>query len=157
MSRRFAMLVVAALAFPAALAAKPPWISIELPANPWDQATRGAFLVVHTYHYTNPTAGTLTGRAVGIVNGVRRSVPLTFAQAGRPGDFALQNQWGDAGRWILIITVSQGSTDNLAQALVQIAEHGTVTGVRVPTRREGDMTMPRALTDAEIQLALAGN
>ena len=145
-----------ALAVPASLFAKPPWISIELPANPWDQASRGAFLVVHTFHYNRPTPGTLTGTAEGIVNGVRRSIPLSFDSTARPGDFVLRNQWGNAGRWVLVITVALGNADNLAQAVVQIAPDGSVTGVQVPTRQERDVAIPRRVTDAEIAAALRG-
>ena len=29
----------------------PPWISVETPPNPFDATSRGAFLVVHTYHH----------------------------------------------------------------------------------------------------------
>jgi len=47
-----AALVSALVATPAL--AGPPWISIELPANPYDQATRGAFLLVHAFHHGTP-------------------------------------------------------------------------------------------------------
>ena len=35
-------------------AAGPPWISIEYPANPLDPETRGALVVVRTYHHEAP-------------------------------------------------------------------------------------------------------
>ena len=41
----------AALFAAPALAKGPPWISIELPANPYDQTMRGAFLLVHAFHH----------------------------------------------------------------------------------------------------------
>jgi hypothetical protein len=156
MTRRLTLATLLALSVPAALQAKPPWLSIELPPNPWDQATRGAFLIVHTYHYSRPVTGTLSGTAIGLVNGERRSLPLRFEPTGQPGDFALRNQWGTGGRWVLVITVSQGSAENLAQAVVQISEGGTVTGVRVPTRQERDVAIPRHATQAEIEAALRG-
>jgi hypothetical protein len=156
MSRQLILAGLLSLSVPAALQAKPPWLSIELPANPWDQATRGGFLVVHTYHYSRPATGTLSGTAIGVVNGERRSVPLTFEPTERPGDFVVRNQWGSSGRWVLVITVSQGSAENLAQAMVQISEGGAVTGVRVPTRQERDVAIPRPVTQAEIEAALRG-
>lgn len=156
MSRRLILASLLCCSIPTALQAKPPWLAIELPANPWDASTRGAFLVVHTYHYSRPATGTLSGSAIGVVNGERRTIALSFEPTERPGDFVLRNQWGDHGRWVLLITVSQGSPDNLAQAMVQIADGGSVTGVRVPTRQERDVAIPRQATQAEIEAALRG-
>ena len=51
----------------------PPWISIETPANPYDAASRGAFLVVHTFHHGDLAASGVTGTAEGMVSGARRS------------------------------------------------------------------------------------
>ena len=56
--------------------AGPPWIAIEYPANPFDQATRGGFLTVRTYHHGQITAKTLTGTAEGVINGKRESMKL---------------------------------------------------------------------------------
>src|SRR2546426_1315168 len=51
------------------LAKGPPWISIELPVNPYDQSMRGAFLLVHAFHHQTPMGFIVTGTAEGIVNG----------------------------------------------------------------------------------------
>ncbi|PYP64227.1 MAG: hypothetical protein DMD37_03225, partial [Gemmatimonadetes bacterium] len=48
-----AALMSAALASPA-LAKGPPWISIELPVNPYDRTMQGAFLLVHAFHHQTP-------------------------------------------------------------------------------------------------------
>jgi len=145
-----AALLVAGL--PAAAVAGPPWISIELPANPWDQTTRGAFLLVHAFHHGLPIQVPVTGVAEGIVNGQRKSVTLTFDPASRPGVYTLRNQWGNSGRWVLVITVSQHQ-DDVAQAIVEISEAGEVTAVRVPVRADRD-GFPRRVTQAEVEAAL---
>ena len=44
----------------------PPWISIETPPNPFDATSRGAFLVVHTYHHGDVVASGVNGSAEGI-------------------------------------------------------------------------------------------
>src|SRR5437868_1676283 len=68
-------LAAALSAFLAAPAlAGPPWISIELPVNPYDESTRGAFLLVHEFHHGTPVSYIVTGTAEGIVNGERRSI-----------------------------------------------------------------------------------
>ena len=71
---------LSALATPAF--AGPPWISAEFPANPHETATRGAFLLVHTYHHGTPTEFPLTGTAEGMVNGRRQSMRLTRSSSG---------------------------------------------------------------------------
>ena len=57
-----------------AVASGPPWISIELPANPYDESTKGAYLLVHSFHHGTAIGYIVTGTAEGIVNGERRSV-----------------------------------------------------------------------------------
>ena len=49
-----APLVLAALTASPALAG-PPWLSIELPANPLNSTTRGMYLLVRTYHHGTVT------------------------------------------------------------------------------------------------------
>jgi hypothetical protein len=156
MSRRFALTALLLAALPVAAFAGPPWISIELPANPWEPTTRGAYLVVHAYHHGTPMAAPISGTAEGIVNGQRRTIQLSFDKTARSGVFALRNQWGNAGRWVLVITISQGGQgeEDIAQAVVEIAEGGQVTGVSVPTRDEREGRFPRRATRAEIEAAL---
>jgi len=159
MFRRFALTAVFLAALPAVAFAGPPWISIELPANPWEPTTRGAFLVVHAYHHGIPMAAPISGTAEGIVNGQRRSITLDFDKTDRSGVFALRNQWGNAGRWVLVISVSQGShaDGDIAQAVVEISEQGQVTGVSVPTSAQHEGRFPRKATRAEIEAALRGD
>jgi len=156
MSRRLALALLASLSLPATLVAKgPPWISIELPANPWDPETRNAFLVVHAFHHGTPLPLPLTGTAEGMVDGKRRSVPLSFEKTSRQGAFAVRNTWGNTGRWVLVITVTQGDRDDIAQAVVRI-DNGQVLGVQVPTSREHEGRFPRRVTKQEIEAALSG-
>ena len=147
-----ATLVLASGAAP--LLAGPPWISIEMPANPFDQASRGAFLLVHAFHHGTPMNFPVTGRAEGIVGGQRRTVQLQLDRTSREGVYALRNQWGSAGVWTLVLTVTQGPGDG-ATALVDIAGDGSVTAVRVPTARHREgMDVPRAVTSAEVEAGL---
>lgn len=139
-------------ALPSNAVAGPPWISIELPANPFDAGSRGAFLLVHAFHHGTPMSFPVTGRAEGIVNGQRKSVTLKFDRTERTGVFALTNQWGSEGEWTLVITVSQGPQDG-ATALVQVSA-GEVFSVRVPTTKQGNYTIPRQVTQAEVEATL---
>ena len=51
MFRKLSLTALLVAGLPAAAVAGPPWVSIELPANPWDETTRGAFLLVHAFHH----------------------------------------------------------------------------------------------------------
>jgi hypothetical protein len=115
----------------------PPWISIEYPANPYDAASRGAFLLVHAFHHGTPVNFPVSGTAEGLVSGARRSVSLEFKSTSRPGVYALQKQWPTEGTWTLVLGVTQGEGDyNTVRAVVELAADGQVATVNVPTRRD---------------------
>lgn len=139
--------IVPTLAF-----AGPPWISIELPANPYDRATKGAFLVVHAFHHGTPVGFPVAGKAEGIVNGQRKSIELKFEPGARDGSYVLRNQWGNEGEWTLVLTVTQGENDG-ATALVQVS-NAKVIAVDVPTEKRGEWTVPKKVTLAEVEATL---
>jgi hypothetical protein len=145
--------LVAAAPSSAARRAGPPWISIEYPANPLDPSTRGAYLLVHAFHHQIPTQSVVSGTAEGLVRGERKSVALRFDNTSRPGVYALQKQWGDEGVWSLLISVNQHASDP-AQALVELADDGSISSVRVPTRRDREWTIPRGVTSQEVEQSL---
>jgi hypothetical protein len=156
MLSRLRLLALAGL-FSTALAAPahagPPWISIELPANPYDQATRGAFLVVHAFHHGVPVAFPVTGTAEGIVDGQRRSVPLQFTATAKTGEYALRRMWPREGTWTLVISVTQGTSDK-ATAVIEIGPDGDVASVKVPTHRRGDWVIPSPVAMSDIDAGL---
>lgn len=150
------LLSLALLALPAvplhAADLGPPWISIELPANPHDRTTRDAFLLVHAFHHGTPTGFPVSGVAEGLVNGQRRTVQLNLKATSRTGVYALERQWANEGEWTLVITVEQGK-DDVAQAVVQVSQ-GQVIAVQVPTDRRDGWSIPRRITRQEIENSL---
>jgi len=140
------LLAVFAIAAAPAVAG-PPWISIELPANPFDRATRGAYLVVHTYHHELQAPYVVSGTAEGLVNGQRRSMRLEAQSTGRTGSFAIRRTWPQEGVWVLRIEVA----DIEAGVAVGVGTDGEVAFVRVPTGREG---APRQLARVEVETLL---
>ena len=143
--------LVTLLAVPAL--AGPPWISIELPVNPYDQSTRGAFLLVHSFHHGTPTGYIVTGTAEGIVNGERRSIKLEFSETSRDGVYALKRMWPTDGVWTLVIKANQGP-DDAATAVVELGPEGEVASVRVPTTQRGQWTVPAPVSLGDIDAAL---
>lgn len=148
------MIAASALAVAAALVAGPPWISIEYPANPHDRANTGAMLYVHVFHHAQPIAYPLEGTAEGIVNGERRSIRLKFTQTARPAVYGLSRQWPTEGVWTLVIKTSTGDHASEATAVVELGADGDIASVRVPTRRQGEWTIPVDVSMDEVDRAL---
>lgn len=154
-SRTLRVACVALLAITATpLSAGPPWISIELPGNPFDQNARDAFLIVHAFHHGEPVEYPVAGTAEGIVNGQRKTIPLTFQKTQRPGAFAVKKQWTDGNVWVLAFTVTQ-EKDDVAGALVTIAADGHASRVETLTKLgEGGRQFPRAIAKRDIDAAM---
>lgn len=131
------------------LLAGAPWISIELPANRIDPETRGAFLVVRTYHHATPVQLVMRGNAEGLVNGARRSVALSYRSTTQTGVFALDKNWGDGGPWVLDIRAFNGSME--FSAVVGVGTTGEVAFVRVPLAIGG---APRTASRGEVESML---
>src|SRR5207244_4046000 len=131
----------------------PPWISIELPANPYDKSTRDAFLLVHAFHHGTAMGFIVTGTAEGMVNGERRSLKLEFAETSREGVHALKRTWPKEGTWTLVIKANQGP-DDAATAVVDLGPDGEVATIRVPTMQRGGWTVPAPVSLGEVDAAL---
>src|SRR5690606_27121264 len=131
--------LAAALTLAAATAAHagPPWISIELPANPHHASTRNATLLVRTYHHSDALNAPLAGTAEGIVDGRRVSLPLELRATNQPGVFALTTPLPKGGTWIMAITLRE-SKDATATALVTVDPRGRIVAVDVPSTRTRD-------------------
>lgn len=148
------MIAASAFAVVAALVVGPPWISIEYPANPHDRANTGAMLYVHVFHHAQPIAYPLEGTAEGIANGERRSIKLRFTETARPAVYGLSRQWPTDGVWTLVIKTRTGDRGSEATAVVELGADGEVASVRVPTRRQGEWTIPVDVSMDEVDRAL---
>ena len=142
-SLSFALAASITLAAPAL--AGGPWISIELPANPY--SSRGAFVVVHTYQHQTPAPYLVTGTAEGLVNGQRRSLPLTITSTGQGGSMAISKTWPSEGVWVLKLGVDGAELG----AAVGVGSNGEVAFVRVPLTRGG---ATRNVARAEVETLL---
>jgi hypothetical protein len=150
----FSLVAVMSLLAATPALAGPPWISIEVPPNPHDRTTRGAFLVVHAFHHGNAVGFPVIGTAEGLVRGKRQTIPLAFDRTSRDGSYALRKQWPSEGTWMLVISVAPGGEDNRATALVELSRSGEVASVRVPSEQRDGWTIPRQVTAREVDAAL---
>ncbi len=147
--------IPALLATTAFVSKGPPWISIEYPANPYDSASRGAFLLVHSFHHGQNVAFPVSGSAEGLVNGARRTVSLEFKSTSRPGVYALHKQWPDDGVWTLVLSVRQGEgPGSVAQASVELGANGQVASVTVPTKQQRGWVVPAGVSMADVESGL---
>ena len=138
-----------ALASPAA-SKWPAWISIEMPANPFDPSTRSAVLLVHvTLHDGTASVSDLRGAAEGLVAGKRRSIDLKFDPTSRPGVFAVRRQWPEEGAWLVRVSYEHTT------AIVGLDRDGHPGSVLVPTELAQGHQLPRAVRPAEIDSVLA--
>jgi hypothetical protein len=149
------MIAPAALAVLTALVVGPPWISIEYPANPHDRSNTGTMLYVHVFHHAQPVAYPIEGTAEGFVNGERRTIKLKFTETARPAVYGLSRQWPTEGVWTLVIKMSRGeNSEDGATAVVELGTDGEIASVRVPTRQQGQWTIPVDVSMTEIDRAL---
>jgi hypothetical protein len=134
--------------------AGPPWISAEFPANPHETATRGAFLLVHTYHHGTPTEFPLTGTAEGLINGRRQTLRLEIVPTSKPGVYAVRFKPQGGGAWVLAFNL--GGDRNGAGMIVAVGKNGQPTTANVPssTAEGGRWIIPRSLTPQDIDSAL---
>jgi hypothetical protein len=130
--------------------AKPPWVSIELPANPMNRSMHGAYLLVHSYHVGEMAPVPLSGTATGVVNGKRQVITLAFDPTDVKGVSALRRTWPAEGSWVLAINAGG---DVGPTALVSIA-NGVVRNVNVPTVTKDGFTTGRKVTQADVEQAL---
>lgn len=150
--RRAAGLAAALLLILATTAlAGPPWLSIELPANPYDQLTRGAIALVRTYHHGVPMQLQARGTAEGLVDGERVSLPVELVATSATGVYALRGEIPASGSWVLVIRA--GDEDSPVTAIVDLGPDGAVRAVDVPLRGSNP-PVPREVTGQEIDARL---
>jgi len=133
--------------------AGPPWISLEMPANPHEASTRGAFFLVHTYHHGTPVEYALSGSAEGILNGRRQTQALEIVATDKPGVYAVRYRPAAQGAWVLVLNMGQG---NEGAGMLVTLRQGQVASVQVPSREVegGRWIVPRRITSEDVEAAL---
>ncbi|MGA7414511.1 MAG: hypothetical protein WBW33_28840 [Bryobacteraceae bacterium] len=96
-------LVVSALALASAAAL---WAGglFVVPGNPEANAEARAHNAVLTLKLAGchePQKAMLTGRAIGVIDGRKQTIPLQIDVLSESGTYALTHQWPEKGRWVL--------------------------------------------------------
>lgn len=145
------------LAAPAA--AGPPWIAVEYPANPLHEDSRGALLLVHTFHHGVSREFPLVGYAEGMVGGRRVRRDLTIAPTYRTGVHAVRGDLEGGTAWVLVISMTDTDTNVVESMLVALNGDRALTAVDIPHATSNEWSEPRAATreqiDAFLDMSLA--
>jgi len=142
--RRFALAFAVSLAAATPAVAGPPWLTLEFRPN-----TFAGFMMIRTFHHGTPQAVPLTGTAEGLVNGQRRSVPLSFTLAEEPNVYSVATTWGSEGVWVLNVAAAGDHIG--AGAVVGIDRNGEPAFARFPRSAIG---ASRAATAREVDAML---
>jgi hypothetical protein len=105
---------------------------------------KGGIMAVRAENCADLTKVQLSGTAEGIVDGTRRSVPLTLNSGTVPGAYIVSRDWPQ-GVWVVSLTGTCGTAK--AGAIVPIGSDGNYM-------RESSKFYPRAATGAEIEASL---
>ncbi|HUJ19866.1 MAG TPA: hypothetical protein VLX58_00035 [Bryobacteraceae bacterium] len=98
---RFTAFWALALGWAATAAAGDFWISIQNPSTVKDAAAKNAVVLVRADGCHNPAEAAITATAEGVVNGVRRSIPLKLEPVAQAATYAVAPQWPSEGTWVL--------------------------------------------------------
>jgi hypothetical protein len=86
-------------------------------------AADGKSVVVRTYRCGTPSSFAVLGTAEGIVDGQRKTIPLTIGRASEEGVFNVARQWPAEGKWALVFSVDGA---HAVSALVELEPGPTV-------------------------------
>ena len=87
----------------------------------------------------------LQGRAEGLVDGHRRTLPLTLSKGAQAGAYGVRNEWGAKGTWSVLLTATQPSPRGSIQAVVDVGPDGSVARVTLPQRMQTTADVDRNL------------
>jgi len=89
----------------------------DVAGNPEAQL-KHAVLVARTTACQSPEKTTITATAEGIVNGVRRSIPLKVIPLATAGTFAVSREWPAQGAWAVKLVAANPEYKNYSTGIV---------------------------------------
>lgn len=114
-------------------------------------ATDGAVLVVRAFGCHQPEQAKVTGTAEGLVDGTRRSVPVTLKATGK-GVYDVVWEQPTEGTWVLALTGTyRGQVSSL---LVEVDDQGQAVLPAPDASGRRIQPLQRSLTTADVEHAL---
>jgi hypothetical protein len=109
------------------------------------QSAKSSLLVVRPGGCSDPASARITASAEGLVDGVRRSVPLKLTTLATPGVHAVPKDWPNGGFWVVnLVGTCAGKT---AGAIVSVGSSSTY-------HRDSVKLLAHRPTSAEIEASL---
>ena len=139
------MEIVVNLLMLASLAGQGFTLQVGPPVAAGTPLAKKAVFVVRPGDCPDPAAAQVAATAEGLVNGARRSMPLSIASLPTPGVHAVNKEWPDSGAWIVNVVVRCAGKTN--GALVTL-------GPKNSYQREGVKMLPHEPTKQEIDASL---
>jgi hypothetical protein len=93
-------------------------LEIENSASQPEANAKGAALVARITACHSPEKTTVTATAEGIVNGVRKSIPLKVTPLSTAGTFAVTPGWPEQGEWTIRLIATNPDYANYATGVV---------------------------------------
>lgn len=149
------VLLLALLAAATPAAAGPPWIAVEYPANPLHEDSRGALVLVHTFHHGVSREFPLVGWAEGIVDGRRVRRELTITPTYRTGVHTVRGDLDGGTAWVLVLTMTDADTRVVESMLVALNGDRALTAVDIPFASTSEWDEPREATAEQIERFLS--
>jgi hypothetical protein len=110
-------------------------VSVTLP-KAGDTGTKGAVLIVQPIGCHGPGAS-VSARAVGVVEGKRRSIPLALVPvSGQTDTYMLKKTWPSQGPWVIVFLAKRDGLN--AESLVQIGRDGLPVVTDRPASKNWD-------------------
>jgi hypothetical protein len=94
-------LTTAGLALAGYLIAGGFWLQVGNPEASPEAQKANAVVTLKVAGCHDPATAKVTARAVGTVNGERRSIPLELTKLSTPGMYAVSQQWPKDGKWVI--------------------------------------------------------
>jgi hypothetical protein len=120
------------------------WLQFGDAGSSSDAKARNAVFVVKPAGCHNPELAKVTASAEGIVNGTRKSVPLTLIPLSEAGSYAVARAWPDSGKWV--VSISATADGRQTGAIAKLGSSGF--------NKEDAKFMAHVPTQAEIESTL---
>jgi hypothetical protein len=117
------------------------------PASNPEAMKNHSVLVARITACQSPEKTTVSATAEGMVNGVRRSVPLKVVSLSAPGTFGVTREWPAEGTWVIKMVATNPVYKDYATSVVILVRN---QAVQLSTAKH----YFHAATDAEVGLAL---
>ncbi len=128
------------------------WLTLGHPEASKEARALNAAVTVKTMGCEDPVKNaTVSGNAIGIVDGKRRTIPLKLTPLREPGMFAVAKQWPDQGRWIVQFIGRSGSA--VTTTLAPVGPEGVDRYAKKQMNGEASEAQISALLNEAVVLA----